>query len=250
MSRLQSDLEAIGGLSNPSKMPGYSYSIPARYCITGAKLARIPGTVCFDCYALGGCYLFASTVSAMERRWQIIMGAMHNPGKRIDFINAFVRVLRARFERDRRARERGKTPVQDCRYFRWHDSGDLQGIAHLEIIAEIAAQLPQVSFWLPTREAATVRAYLKRHGTFPSNLVVRVSASKIDGKAPEGFPHVSGVHSVKGSPPAGMRECQAFRTTADGTDRPDLIGTPEVGYCGDCRACWDPEISGESYPLH
>ena len=41
-----------GGLSSPSKMPGYSYNLPAIHCKTGSKLAQIPGTTCHGCYAL------------------------------------------------------------------------------------------------------------------------------------------------------------------------------------------------------
>ena len=48
----------VGGLSKPSKMPGWSIGIPAKECKTGGKLQKIPGSVCFDCYALKGCYVF------------------------------------------------------------------------------------------------------------------------------------------------------------------------------------------------
>ena len=35
-----------GGLSKPSKMPGYAYNLPAIHCKTGSKLAQVPGTTC------------------------------------------------------------------------------------------------------------------------------------------------------------------------------------------------------------
>ena len=35
----------VGGLSKPSKMPGPAYNLPARACITGAKLVKVPGSV-------------------------------------------------------------------------------------------------------------------------------------------------------------------------------------------------------------
>jgi DNA topoisomerase-2 len=35
-------------------MPGFSYNLPATKCITGAKLVKIPGSVCSGCYALKG----------------------------------------------------------------------------------------------------------------------------------------------------------------------------------------------------
>ena len=51
--------EIIGGsLSKPSKMPGWSIGLPAKECKTGAKLQQVKGSVCFDCYALKGCYVF------------------------------------------------------------------------------------------------------------------------------------------------------------------------------------------------
>ena len=43
-----------GGLSKPSKMPGYAYNLPAIHCKTGSKLAQVPGTTCHGCYALKG----------------------------------------------------------------------------------------------------------------------------------------------------------------------------------------------------
>jgi hypothetical protein len=62
-------LKIIGGsLSKPSKMPGWSIGLPAKECKTGAKLQKIPGSVCFDCYALKGCYVFKVVQDAQYRR--------------------------------------------------------------------------------------------------------------------------------------------------------------------------------------
>ena len=38
--------QLVGGLSKPSKMPGWSIGIPAKECKTGAKLRLIPNSVC------------------------------------------------------------------------------------------------------------------------------------------------------------------------------------------------------------
>ena len=52
-------LKITGSLSKPSKMPGWAYSLPAKECKTGGKLQEaVPGSVCYDCYALKGCYVF------------------------------------------------------------------------------------------------------------------------------------------------------------------------------------------------
>ena len=53
-------------LSNPSKMPGTCFSIPAQHCVTGSVLAKIPGSVCHDCYALKGAYIWPQVQNAME----------------------------------------------------------------------------------------------------------------------------------------------------------------------------------------
>ena len=62
-------LKIIGGsLSKPSKMPGWSIGLPAKECKTGGKLQAVPGSVCFDCYALKGCYVFKVVQDAQYRR--------------------------------------------------------------------------------------------------------------------------------------------------------------------------------------
>ena len=59
-----------GGLSKPSKMPGPAYNLPAAACITGAKLVKVPGSVCAGCYALKGRYRFKNVQDALQRRLQ------------------------------------------------------------------------------------------------------------------------------------------------------------------------------------
>ena len=105
---LKKDLEKIvGGLSKPSKMPGPAYNLPAYKCITGQKLAKIPGSVCFGCYALKGRYRFRPVKSAMERRLE----ALKDPG----WVDAMIQLIKPHKE------------------FRWHDSGDLQSLEHLQL---------------------------------------------------------------------------------------------------------------------
>ena len=62
-------LKIIGGsLSKPSKMPGWSIGLPAKECKTGRKLQAVPGSVCYDCYAMKGCYVFKVVQDAQYRR--------------------------------------------------------------------------------------------------------------------------------------------------------------------------------------
>ena len=51
----QEALKIVGGLSKPSKMPGWAYGLPAAECKTGSKLAQQDNTTCSGCYALKGC---------------------------------------------------------------------------------------------------------------------------------------------------------------------------------------------------
>ena len=66
-----------GGLSKPSKMPGPAYNLPAAACITGAKLVKIPGSVCAGCYALKGRYRFKNVQDALQRRLQATPDTQH-----------------------------------------------------------------------------------------------------------------------------------------------------------------------------
>ena len=60
--------EITGGLSSPSKMPGYAYNLPAWKCITGVKLQAVEGSVCAGCYAMKGRYRFRNVKDALNRK--------------------------------------------------------------------------------------------------------------------------------------------------------------------------------------
>ena len=64
--------QIVGGLSKPGKMPGWSIGIPAKECNTGGKLQDKEGSVCNDCYALKGCYVFKIVQDAQYRRLKAI----------------------------------------------------------------------------------------------------------------------------------------------------------------------------------
>ena len=199
--------EYVGGLSDVSKMPGRSISTSAFDCKTGSKLALIPGSVCFNCYARGGNYTrYPAVRKALDRR----LAALDRP----DWVPMMSRAI-------------GEDP-----FFRWHDSGDLQSVKHLDMIVQVARLPPGTKHWLPTREISFVRQWEKIHGAFPDNLVVRVSAPMVDGAPLKGFQNTSTVHA-EGVPtghtcPASLQE----------------------GKCGACRACWDPNVRNVSYPKH
>lgn len=59
-----------GTLSEPDKMPGYAYSIPAKRCIIGSKLMPIENSVCHVCYAMKWRYRATKTIDAMDYRFK------------------------------------------------------------------------------------------------------------------------------------------------------------------------------------
>jgi hypothetical protein len=145
-----------GGLSNPSKMPGLSFNLPAKECPIGSVLRTVEGSTCAGCYALKGRYNFPNVQDALYRRLE----ALKHP----QWIAAMVTLIAG----------------QD--YFRWHDSGDILGLWHLLQIAKVCELTPEVKHWLPTREVKTVRQFAKLH-KIPSNLTIRISATMVDSRA-------------------------------------------------------------------
>jgi hypothetical protein len=188
-------------------MPCKSYSLPAAKCITGSKLAQIKGSICSTCYALKGRYRMPSLQSVLERRLASITHEEWVPAM------AFL--------------------IGDARYFRWHDSGDIQSHEHFANICEVCRLTPHCKHWLPTRERAIVEWYLQ-HWKLPKNLVIRMSAVMFD-ERPEpiaGTRTTSGSHDTEA--PIGF-ECR----------KPYQNNT-----CGDCRKCWDKRVTHISYKRH
>jgi hypothetical protein len=237
------DESAFGGFSAPSKMPCYCYSIPARECHLGSKLAAMEGTTCSECYARKGFYMMPDTERAMSRRFAALSEALASPAHAAEWVDGISDALNARCDATLKRVAKGlPAPKRDGRYFRWHDSGDLQGVAHLRLIVAVCDATPRVSHWLPTREAGYVRQYLAEGGELPANLTVRLSVPRMDSEpAPvyrklAAHPRIalSGVHSDAARMGEGFEECRAYR---------------QGGACLDCRACWNPK-GDVSYPLH
>ena len=190
----------VGGLSKPSKMPGWSIGIPAKECKTGAKLRLVKNSVCEGCYALKGMYRFKTVQAAQYRRLE----AISHP----DWVQAMTTLINSK-----------KPDV-----FRWHDSGDVQDLQHLEKIFEVCRATPAKRHWMPTREA-----WIKDHmASCPDNLVVRFSSPMVDQGPVKSWANTSTVSTKS-------RTCPA----------PD-----NNNECGSCRQCWDPKIKNIEYGKH
>ena len=147
------------GLGKPSKMPGYSTSIPATACKVGMKLAKVAGSVCSSCYAMKGHYHYPDVKAGLQRR----LDALHNP----QWVEGMIKLV-------------GHYTDPDDPYFRIHDSGDFQSIEHVLNWVEVARALPWVKFWAPSREIAMIKLAMKIMDVeWPDNLVVRLSAPMV-----------------------------------------------------------------------
>jgi len=192
-----------GGLSAPGKMPEGSYNLPARACITGAKLRQIPGTPCYGCYAFKGRYNFPNVKDALSRRLE----SLQDP----QWVEAMAVLIKGK------------------KFFRWHDSGDLQSVDHLKKIFEVCKRTPETMHWLPTQERKLLQ--FLDPDIIPTNLIIRLSNAKNDTKPGNAWTHWS---TVVTEPRAGH-----------------ICPAPEQGNeCGSCRACWSKDVHEVQYKIH
>ena len=210
---LKKDASALtGGLTQTSKMPCASYSLPTEACKTGFKMSKIAGSVCAVCYADRNFYkMYEKTIKPAQFAR---LDSLDNP----HWVDAMANLI-------------GLDP-----YFRWHDAGDLQGLAHFKKIVEVCELTPKTRHWLPTREYAIIKEFILAGGIIPKNLIVRLSAMYPDKPV---------------ELPASLRGVRGVTTSNVHTDKPlglECKAPDQGGQCADCRACWGSKIV--SYALH
>ena len=200
--RIEKAKEITGSLSKPSKMPGHAYGLPAKECKTGGKLQNVKGSTCYGCYALKGCYVFKVVQDAQYKR----LRAIRHP--------LWVRAMAMQIN------------SKKTKFFRWHDSGDIQDLRHLAKIFEVCRRSPDVQHWLPTREAWTV----KYQDRAPENLKLIFSMPMVNQEAAGKFNYTSTVVTdpSKATCPAPQQDNE----------------------CKDCRACWDKKVKNVAYLAH
>ena len=213
---LVKDAKLLGNISKGNtKMPGTTFAIDAFACNTGSKLAKIAGTPCSVCYARH----LQRIRPSVDQGWKANL-AKFNQAASTDNLNAWVDAVTFQILR-----------YNTDLHHRWFDSGDLQSVEMLRAICEVCKLTPQIKHWLPTQERAIVQEF-KRSNKIPANLVIRVSASKINGTLPNAdntsnvFTTTDHIHDT---------ECKALQRGNN---------------CGPCRACWSHDVKNVSYPKH
>ena len=202
---------AFIGLSKNNKMPAYTLAIPAREsCPRGDKLAKVEGTVCFDCYAVKGHDAMQPAKTAKARRWDVIKLALESTVVYDLWQAAFSLCM---FKET---------------HFRWHSAGDLFSAAYVAMVRDAIERTQWVQHWIPTKEPVLARPLLDL-----ANLALRVSDDMVDQVKNKYKGLTSGVHT----PANGGRgqECPAYK---------------QDGNCQECRACWSNDVAHVSYKIH
>ena len=214
-------------ISNASKMPCRSWSLQAG---KPSKGGTCPASIdpetgeyvdaCKGCYALQGTYRFKNVKLSREhnmRDW-----------KRDAWVSDMVLEL------------------DNERYFRWFDSGDMYSLKLAEKIYSVMTLTPWIKHWLPTRmhKFTKFNNILRAMGELP-NVCVRRSSDSVLGEYTAGLhgstisgrleKNENGKKVFIGEIPQGTELCRAF----ENGDK-----------CGTCRACWSKDGNVITYPGH
>jgi hypothetical protein len=196
-------------LSKTSKLDGIlSWSLQALDTCPGSKDAQgdlVPA--CQGCYATTGNYRFANVKKPREFNRE----DFHRHDWDSDMIKA----------------------LENSRYFRWFDSGDMFSLELAEKIYTVMESTPHCKHWLPTRmhKFAKFKRVIERMQAL-DNVVVRFSSDSVTGERIEGL-NTSTIFSD--TLPANAFECKAYQNE---------------GKCSGCRACYDKSVSVIAYKAH
>ncbi len=249
MARITVPGTNVGLLTSASKMPSMSYSLPAfkscpsaflgvnaRILPTGERINVDKQSNCGNCYAGKGAYAWAPTKRAQEARFKWTLAVLAS-GDSSAFVTLMTEAVsqeatrqQKRFYRQIAKGEREYGTFQAV--FRLHDSGDLFSPQYCNAWAQVAAALPDVDFWCPTRQYRSknmhMQAALLAFAALP-NVSLRPSALMFEDDAPKIAGYAAGTTASK----AGFT-CPA---------------PTQANKCEDCRACWSKDIE-VSYRKH
>ena len=205
-----------GLLTFTDKMPGASWSTPAKRACPGALFDL--GSICASCYARKGNYTRWNAIQiAQERRFQWTLQCLKTIDGTETWVNTMVTAITFYTRNDP--------------FFRVHDSGDLFSPKYTRAWIEVCRRLPNVNFWFPTRSYRLPWVDIIRELAALPNVTIRPSALYFEDPAPI----IDGLH-------AG--------TTATATSGFTCPAPLQGNKCADCRACWLFKTTEVSYHKH
>ena len=196
-------------LSKASKMPCRSWSLEAlTTCPASKKSNGELVDACKGCYATTGNYRFPNVKAPRlenQKDW-----------KRSEWVADMVDQL------------------DNDRYFRWFDSGDMYSLRLAVKIYEVMKLTPWVKHWIPTRmhKFAKFKTIIEHMKALP-NVSVRLSSDSVTGEYEAH--HGSTIIPEGNTIPKGVSACHAYEND---------------GKCGTCRKCWDKSIPVIGYIAH
>lgn len=203
-------MNASPKLSKASKMPCRSWSLEALTTCPASK--NSDGSLvaaCSGCYATTGNYRFPNVKAPRihnQTDWQ-----------NSDWVAAMV------------------SELDNDRYFRWFDSGDLYNIKLAYKVLEVMRLTPWVKHWLPTRmfKFDKFKPILEQMQNLP-NVVVRYSSDSVNGGIVDAAASSTIIPSVEALTD-DMALCRSFE---------------QQGKCEQCRQCWDKTVPVIAYVAH
>jgi len=208
-----------------SKIHGSTFSTDPKRCHVGQSLVNIEGSTCNKCYALKLAKVYPTAAKSWSDNLDLFRAAVAND-QLVEWCEAIAHQIQKHSDL------KVKKGISGAGYHRWFTAGDLDSIDMLRAFVVVAQILPNIKFWLPTREKALISSYKASLGIVPPNLCIRVSSAMIDG-SPVKTANTSTVHKV-GNKAYGFT-CPAQK---------------QEGNCGQCNNCWNSEIKNVSYELH
>jgi hypothetical protein len=196
-------------LSKASKMPCRSWSLEAlTTCPASKKSNGELVDACKGCYATTGNYRFPNVKAPRLENQQ--------DWKRSEWVEDMVQQL------------------DNDRYFRWFDSGDMYSLRLAVKIYEVMKLTPWVKHWIPTRmhKFAKFKTIIEHMKALP-NVSVRLSSDSVTGEFEAH--HGSTIIPEGSTIPKGVSVCHAY---------------DNAGKCGTCRKCWDKSIPVIGYIAH
>ncbi len=207
------------------KIHGSTFSTDPRRCHVGQRMVKIPGSTCSNCYALKLAKVYPSAQKSWSNNLDLFREAVSSDTVP-DWCEAIAHQIGAISKLKQKNNKLG------AMQHRWFTAGDLDSVDMLRAFVRVAELLPQISFWLPTREKGIVSRYRAALGQVPSNMVIRLSSAMVDASPLNNMGNTSTTH--KNIKPIGYACPAQF----------------QQGNCGQCSACWDSSVLNISYAMH
>ncbi len=204
--------------SKAGKMPCRSWSLQALETCKGAfDLNGEVVKACQGCYALKGNYRFSNVKKSRAHNLEDC--------KREDWVEDMV------------------IELDNDRYFRWFDSGDIPDIRLAKKILEVMKRTPYCNHWLPTRtyKFEAFRKILEEMNALP-NVVVRYSSDSTDGEKK--------VYDRRGKEIKAKYTSSILKEYIESKGNHLCPSSKQDGKCLRCRACWSKDIENVNYLLH